>query len=174
MRTLLLLCVLGWATTGCTGEITDGSAGNLGGDQGPDASTSMPGPDASPGAFTCRDKITANIGNGHHNPNQDCQQGCHDHGFTLSGTISTTTAGGTPVVGASITVKDSAGVTFDVVSQANGNFYTSHAVTFPVTVIASSCPDVQPMSATIAAGNGGCNKSGCHTAGTGTGAIHLP
>ena len=97
-------------------------------------------------------------------------QGCHNHGFTLSGTIYN---GTTALSGASITVKDAANNTFDMVSQANGNFYTSNAITFPVTVTASLCPDVRPMTAQVMAGNGGCNKTGCHQAGA-QGPIHLP
>jgi hypothetical protein len=38
-----------------------------------------------------------------------------------------------------------AGPTFDVVSQRNGNFYTSQAITFPITVTANLCPSVAPM-----------------------------
>jgi len=97
-------------------------------------------------------------------------QGCHNHGFTLAGTLFN---GAAPVIGASVTVVDANGTTFDMVTQRNGNFYSKTAVTFPVTVTASSCPDVKPMVGSIAAGNGGCNKSGCHAGGA-TGAIHLP
>jgi hypothetical protein len=115
----------------------------------------------------------ASVGSGHHNAGQDCMQGCHNHGFTMSGTLFAAANSTTPVVGASITVKDAQGMTFDMVTQQNGNFYTSNAVTFPVTVIASSCPDVHAMSGSIAAGNGGCNKTGCHAAGA-QGKIYLP
>lgn len=120
--------------------------------------------------FACRNRVTAGLGDGHHNPGQDCQNGCHNHGFTLSGTIY---SAGAALSGATITVKDDTNNTFDIVSQANGNFYTINAVVFPITVVASSCPDVAPMASKITAGNGGCNKSGCHVAGA-QGRIHLP
>jgi hypothetical protein len=99
--------------------------------------------------------------------------GCHNHGFTLSGTLFAAPTGTTPLVGASITVVDANGAMFDMVSQRNGNFYTSNPVAFPVTLTASRCPDVQQMSAMVATGNGGCNKTGCHATGA-QGQIHLP
>ena len=172
MRSLLVTVL---AVSGCTvGEVGPTGAGPdapVGGN--PDASA---GPDAPAGLTfgTCRDQVTANLGNGHHNAGQDCQSGCHDHGFTLSGTVYTSAAGTTPAVGATITIKDAAGVMFDVVSATNGNFSTTRAVTFPVLVVASSCPSATPMSGSIAAGNGGCNKSGCHVPGVGQGAVHVP
>jgi hypothetical protein len=178
VRTMRVLCLVVFAA--CVPGSIDGTStpsgggSGGGGNAGPDAGTtpadtSVP---ADAAGFTCRNKV-ASVGSGHHNAGQDCQQGCHNHGFTLSGTLFTTSAGGTPVVGASITVKDAANQTFDMVSQANGNFYTSNVVTFPVTVIASMCPDIKPMAGSISAGNGGCNKSGCHASGA-QGPIHLP
>ena len=144
----------------------------------PDASTQVTtdagvtNPDAST-AFQCRDKqpLTA-VGDGHHNPGQNCLNGCHNHGFTLAGTMTTTATSTTPLVGASITVKDANGKTFDMVTQANGNFYTKTAVAFPVTVIASACPSVHQMNASVT--NGGCNRTGCHSATGGAGHITLP
>ena len=176
------------ALVGCYGTI-DGSGGSTGGPgggggggggaEGPDAGASAGGVDAAsptpdgPAAVQCKDKVTSGIGSGQHNAGQDCNQGCHNHGFTLAGTLYAGLNSNTPVVGATITVTDANGKTFDIISQQNGNFYTKTAVTFPVKVVASSCPDTQPMIGTIAAGNGGCLKSGCHQAG-GAGKIHLP
>jgi len=134
-----------------------------------DGSTINPS-DAS--GFMCRNKVTL-VGDGHHNAGQNCQNGCHNHGFTLSGTLYTSATGTTPVVGATITIKDAAGFTYEIVSQTNGNFYTSSGMTFPVTVIASMCPDVHAMAGPIAATNGGCNKAGCHVAGA-QGRVYLP
>ncbi len=133
------------------------------------------GADASGGlAFgPCRDKAPNGL-DGHHNPGQSCQGGCHDHGFTLAGTLQTTIAGGTPVVGGAISVRDANGRVFDMISEANGNFYTTQIVTFPVNVIASACPDANPMAGTISQADGNCNKVGCHVAGVGQGSIHVP
>jgi hypothetical protein len=167
MRALLFVLV----ASGCTG-IVDGPA-SVGTDpSGPDAGTDIdapPGSGTDAAGFACRNNV-ANVGSGNHNAGMDCMDGCHNHGFTLAGTLfapGTTT----PVVGASITVTDAASKTFDMVVQRNGNFYTSTKVTFPVTIAASSCPDVAHMSASVA--TGGCNNSGCHMAGA-QGSIHLP
>ena len=158
----------------CTPGVIDGPGGSNmngpdGGGGGGGASDGSVSSDGS-AAFACRNKVTV-VGDGHHNAGQDCQQGCHNHGFTLSGTVY---AGTTALSGASITVVDAANKTFDMVSQANGNFYTANAVTFPITVTASSCPDVKAMVGQVTtAANGGCNKTGCHQAGA-QGPIHLP
>ncbi|HEY5923697.1 MAG TPA: hypothetical protein VIV11_18575 [Kofleriaceae bacterium] len=158
-----LACLL---CAGCTVGISDDDSMQM--QQTPDGGTttsdggSVTTPDA-PG-FKCRDKVTL-VGDGHHNPGMNCQNGCHNHGFTLSGTLYTSAAGTTPVVGATITIKDADGFTYEMVSNQNGNFFTSSGMTFPVTVTASMCPDVAPMIGQITAGNGGCNKAGCHVAG---------
>src|ERR1041384_6486133 len=139
---LLLLasaCTVGGATGGTNGDDGSGGAPDAGTTQS-DGSTITP-PDAP--AFMCRNKVTP-VGDGHHNPGQDCQGGCHNHGFRLSGTLYTTANGAAPVAGATITIKDAQGFTYEAVSQQNGNFYTSSAMTFPVTVTASMCPDVKP------------------------------
>ncbi|MEO8553986.1 MAG: hypothetical protein ABI678_28625 [Kofleriaceae bacterium] len=160
----------------CTGTLDPGGSGgpdvidggNGGGDGGGSGSAVS---DAGVNAmFPCKNVVTP-PGNGHHNPGQDCLNGCHNHGFTLAGTLYNAAA--TAVLpGASITVKDANGATFDMVAQQNGNFYTSKVIAFPITVYASACPASTPMSAAIATGNGGCNKSGCHATGA-QGRLHL-
>jgi len=158
--------------TGCVGAI-EGS-GPTG--QNPDGGTGgqhdakvLP-PDAP--TVACRNPV-ATVGNGHHRPGEDCQSGCHNHGFTLSGTLMSSGTATTPVVGATILVKDAAGTMFEMVSQQNGNFYTGNAMQFPVEVVATSCPNTRGMVAKVTAGDGGCNKDGCHTP-TATGYVHLP
>jgi hypothetical protein len=141
------------------------------------ATDAQPGGDArpidAPAGFTCREKITTGLDNGHHNPGQNCQQGCHN--FYMSGTLFSSAAGGAPVVGASITFVDADGVTGDMQSNLNGNFWWSLPVRFPVKIIASMCPDIQPMTAMVTAADAGCNKAGCHDGGGGgPGRIHLP
>jgi hypothetical protein len=134
------------------------------------------GQDAGMTAPPCKNKVSG-VGSGHHNAGQDCMNSCHFHGFTLAGTLYSSVAGGSAISGASITVKDAAGQTFDIVSQADGNFYTSNSVQFPVTVYASECQIQQagvPMTATVTSQqSGGCNASGCHTT-SAQGRIHLP
>ncbi len=158
----------------CTSNITGGQAGPQ-----PDAdlataphdgaaSTNDAGSAAS--LYPCKNMTTPS-GNGHHNPGQDCTNSCHNHGFTVAGTLYA--AGGTTAVaGATITVKDANGALVDLISQQNGNFYTTQAVAFPIAVYASACPTSVPMVSTVASGNGGCNKSGCHASGA-QGHVHL-
>jgi hypothetical protein len=176
MRMVLALV---FAAAACTGTIdSTGASGNA---DSPDAGAGGGGGGGGGGGnvdaavansmFPCKNLVTANLGNGHHNPGQDCMNGCHNHGFTLSGTLYNA-AGTAAAPGASITVKDASGATFDMVAQQNGNFYTSQAIAFPITVYASQCPASTPMSGSVATGNGGCNKSGCHATGA-QGHIHL-
>jgi hypothetical protein len=164
MRFLVALMVCG-----CAGEIRD-----VGGGGGGDPS---PAPDAGivepPPSFACRPVVTANLRNGEHNPGQDCNGSCHDHGFTLGGTLFAQVAGAAPFAGATITVIDANGMSFDLVTARNGNFYTEQALAFPAKVIASGCPDVRPMVTQVTAADAGCNRGGCHVAGA-TGQIHLP
>jgi len=181
MRHLLVGLVLASA---CTGTIDSTGAG--GGVDSPDAAVAVGGGGGTGGGggggggdagttnslYPCKNVVAANLlSSGHHNAGQDCMQGCHNHGFTLSGTLYNA-AGTAALPGGSITVKDANGATFDMVAQQNGNFYTSQAIAFPITVYASDCPTSTPMSASIASGNGGCNKSGCHATGA-QGHIHL-
>jgi hypothetical protein len=128
--------------------------------------------DAAP--FHCRDRITTGLDSGHHNPGQDCQSGCHDHGFYLSGTIYASANGGQAAPGVSITIIDADGNVGDTVSSVDGNFWATLPVTFPVTIIASSCPTVMPMVAKVSSADSHCNKGGCHAASGGAGRIHLP
>ena len=148
------------------------SGGQDAGNTGQDAGMQMP--DAMQGP-PCKNKVTS-YGSGHHNAGQNCMSSCHFHGFTLAGTLYSAQSGGSAVAGASITVKDSTGATFDIVTQANGNFYTSQTVHFPVTVYASECQISQMsevMTDPITSGQGGCATSGCHTT-TAQGHIYLP
>src|SRR5882724_2348069 len=92
----------------------------------------------------------AAVGDGHHNAGQDCMNGCHAHGFTFAGTLYNNITGGTAVIGAHIVVTDANNQKIDIFSQQNGNFYTSATVAFPLTVLATSCPNIQHMSSTVA------------------------
>jgi hypothetical protein len=179
MRALCVVLLLAGCTVGVDNTGSGGGGGGSGSDDPMvDAGTSSAdgasasSPDAA--VFMCRNKVPNNtLSNGHHNAGQDCLQGCHNHGFSLAGTLYNAPSGGAAVPGGTITIVDANGQTFDVVSQANGNFYTTKPVTFPVKVTASLCPDIKPMSSSIPSGSGGCNKSGCHTAAA-AGRVHVP
>src|SRR5262245_7360504 len=100
MRGMVLLLLVA-----CDYTTADGTSGSNSSDA-PDAGT-RPAPDAAvtPPFGTCRTTVTG-VGTGNHNAGMDCQGVCHNHGFTLSGTVFTSAGGGTAVVGASISVKD--------------------------------------------------------------------
>ena len=162
---VLAACSIGNDTTGGPGP------GNH-----PDAAADSHGPiwaDASNGSGSngpCKQPVTT-YGDGHHNAGRDCEQGCHNHGFTVAGTVYTSVNNNTAFPGATITLTDAQNREVDIVTQANGNFYTSAAVAFPVTVRASSCPLGTSMVAQVTSGH--CNSAGCH-AQTGGTQIHLP
>lgn len=161
---------------GCdVGDVT-----NVGGPSAPDADTGDPDPDDLPPdaaiAIECRDPV-AGVGSGEHNPGQACIA-CHvgkgeGPQFTVAGTLYADLAGTTPLAGATIVVTDATGATLDLVSQQNGNFYTTAALAFPIQVSATRCPDTTPMIGAVAA-PGDCNAGGCHAPGSGAGPIHLP
>jgi len=127
----------------------------------------------APPPIPCR-PVVLGVGNGRHNAGKACLS-CHNGSvarariWTVAGTIHTKTGAG--LSGATITLIDATGKTFDLVSQQNGNFYTNLAVAFPVRVSASNCPDVAEMPK--AALKGDCNAGDCHGAAM-PGKIHLP
>ncbi len=131
------------------------------------------GPDAA--ALACETGI-AQVESGEHNPGQPCQL-CHGAGgdaprFTLGGTLYTSSAGTARLPGATIVVIDANNVVHKLPSAQNGNFWTTEAITFPVTVHASLCPDTRPMISPVA--DGDCNAGGCHDSAAPSGRIHLP
>jgi hypothetical protein len=167
MRSICLAAMFGMA---CTVGAVPPYGSTDGGATEPTPTPPTPGNNGS----GCRSTVTTNIGDGHHNAGQDCMNACHNHGFTLAGTLFNGSAGAS---GGTITVTDNAGSSFDLVSQANGNFYTTQPVAFPVTVFASRCPSIHNMPGTVSATAGtsaaGCNQSGCHEPAAGAGPIHL-
>lgn len=179
MRAVALVLLLVGCTVGDAGPTDTGGGGGGGdGQLGPDGGTSSDDGSTATGVdaavFVCRDRVSSDIlSNGHHNQGQNCLQGCHNHGFTLAGTLYDAPSGGAAVRGGTITVVDANGQTFDMVSQLNGNFYTTKPVAFPVKVTASLCPDIKPMAGNVTAANAGCNQTGCHTAAA-AGRVHVP
>ena len=89
--------------------------------------------------------------------------------FTLAGTLYGAAASTTPIAGATIRVTDANGVTQKLVTAANGNFWATGAVAYPVQVAASRCPSTTPMVSAVNASGASCN--GCHNSGS---RIHLP
>ena len=166
------------SSNGMNGNGPDGSTGSNN-NNNPDAGnngSNTNNPDAgNTSGFQCKNKVTS-YGNGHHNAGQDCMQ-CHGD-FGLAGTLYTTATGSTAIAGATITVKDASGQMFDMVTQANGNFYTTNSVVVPRAesgrASARSARPAQMMVSQVqSSSGGGCNMSGCHRT-TGQGHIHLP
>lgn len=87
--------------------------------------------------------------------------------MTLGGTLYADDMGMAPVTGATIVVTDATGAEVRMVTTLNGNFYTDQALTPPLTVAASRCPDHVPMVSTASSTE--CN--GCHGPGM---RMHLP
>jgi hypothetical protein len=167
-------------TASCLPGVTSNKGG--GDDQTPvDASTkAIDGGSGGPhwtdaalhdGAMVACVEPQTGYGNGQHNTGKDCLGSCHNHGFTVAGTVYESATDNTGYAGATVTIVDKNGTSIPLVVQANGNFYTTESVAFPVTVTASNCPYAASMTA--AASTGACNS--CHAQSGGTaGQIHLP
>lgn len=111
-------------------------------------------------------------GDGHHFPGKDCTDGsCHNHSFTLAGSVYTGANNNSSYAGAIVTLRMANNQTIELVAASNGNFYTSQPISYPLTVRISACPYGTSMVATVT--RGGCNAVGCH-AQVGGAQIHLP
>jgi hypothetical protein len=153
----------------CVGSVPGGGSGGTS-DANADAPKLM-WPDGGSGSGTmlpCKNMATP-PGDGHHNPGKSCFQSCHNHGFTLAGTLYTNATGNTAFAGATISITDNNGTVVDLVTNLNGNFYTSTTLALPVLVMASSCPSAVRM--TLASTTGDCNS--CHVGATNN-QMHLP
>ena len=178
MRSLSILLALVAACD--VGSVTVPAPGpnNTGPDATPDPTLpdAAPGtPDGAPATAQCKNGVNT-AASGNHNPGTDCMAGnCHGPGgagplWTVAGTLYGAANGGAPITGATITVIDANNVSHDLVSALNGNFYTGETIPLPAKVYASKCPAISQMNATVSVGS--CNS--CHTAGSATGAVHLP
>ncbi len=128
--------------------------------------------EADCGACASCEPAVSSVGSGRHNAGKVCFD-CHGKSaiaFGIAGTLYDAAAGNAPVEGATIVVLDARGREYKLVTQGNGNFYTTDtSMSFPVQVKASKCPDEQLMSDNVAASGASCNA--CHSAGS---RIHLP
>jgi hypothetical protein len=131
-------------------------------------------PDAANGQsnnLPCKNTVSPAPTLGRHNPGKCCFDSCHNHGFTLAGTLYTNATGNTGFAGATISIVDAQNKALDIVVNSNGNFYTSTPLSFPVLVLASACPSAVKMEGSTP--NGQCNAAGCHVGGTAL-QMHLP
>lgn len=101
---------------------------------------------------------------GVHYPGNACL-GCHNGSlgptFTVAGTLYADPDGAMALPGMNIRIIDATDSRIDLISAANGNFYTDVPVTLPATVYVAACPDVVPMPIELTLGD--CNS--CHSAG---------
>jgi hypothetical protein len=121
---------------------------------------------------------------GHHNAGQDCMSSCHNHGFTVAGTVFG--ANGVGVGGAEVRVVDANGNAISIYTDnsggsTQGNFYSSQPFVGPAHVGVRNATSTQLMVTAIqstaqapAPTGGACNA--CHCTGTGctVASIHLP
>lgn len=172
MRAVVLVLV-----AACTTGVPDPGGG--GGDGVHDAAIDARGggpiwtdaPTGGGGNVDCKPR-GALTGDGHHYPGQNCNNGqCHNHGFTLSGSVYTGATNNTSYAGAIVEIKMANGQTLELVAASNGNFTTSQPISYPATVRISACPYGVSMVATVT--NGACNAAGCH-AQVGGQQLHLP
>lgn len=163
----------------CSNELPDGSGNGSGSGSGSAADAAVDAPkvmwiDAAGGSgsdLPCENPANYSGIDGHHEPGKSCFQACHNHGFTLAGTLYTNATGNSPFAGATITVVDATNKTVKIVTAANGNFYTKDAIAFPALVMASSCPSAVRMEAAVVTSGRACNT--CHVGGTND-QMHLP
>jgi hypothetical protein len=109
-------------------------------------------------------------GDGKHNPTMDCMNGCHDHGFSIAGTLMMADLS-TPASNATVTVVDANNFSQDIIAGTNGNFFSFLPVTYPIRITASMCPSTQVMVSQPT--SGACNATGCHEPGGVQGLMHL-
>jgi hypothetical protein len=93
--------------------------------------------------------------------------------FTFAGTLYTTAGGTTPATGVTVRIKFGSGPPVTAVTDMDGNFYSSTAVTFPANADVTSCPTVKPMMSQLQTGNGACSSTGCHVPGGNPGPMGL-
>ena len=126
--------------------------------------------------YKCKPAVTSGMPDGHHNPGLDCQGSCHDHGYTISGTVFVDASAAMPAVGATVNVRDKSQKVLTMVTGANGNFYTKDAFEYPFRVWVSSCPDSELMPDSVDTNTGlgaSCNQGVCHNNAAGTGVITI-
>jgi len=175
---VLACALLAFGAAACVGGTQDSGNGS-GSDSGAPIDAKIDAPklmwiDAASGSgngLPCKNQVVPTPTDGHHFPGQSCFQACHNHGWTVAGTLYTNNTGNTAFAGAHITITDSNNQVVDLITSANGNFYTTQPVAFPILTLASSCPSAVKMNVAVAASGRACNS--CHVGGTSM-QMHLP
>ena len=162
----------GTGGTGGSGGTVGGTGGGGGAIMMPDGGATDDGGATGDGGAACIPGVS-NPPDGHHNPGANCLL-CHDSNqmqpnlrWTVAGTLFDGLSSTNPTVGATIEIKDAAGLVLTIPTATNGNFWTTQRVRFPLTVRASKCPANLVMGTNTF--DGSCNA--CHVPGM---RIHLP
>jgi hypothetical protein len=170
---LAAACTVGEPYATGNGDGNGDGDGNGGGGTG-----SGGGGGGGPDAGGCEAEVVQGIESGHHNPGLTCvAAGCHDGNtplaplWTAAGTFYLDAAGSAPLPGTTVTITDAANKVVEVVSGANGNFWTEEDLTFPLTILAERCGLTASMPDPVPAGSPSCNVAGCHEAAN---RIHFP
>jgi hypothetical protein len=143
-------------------ETPDAGAGT------PDADPAAPdadpaAPDAGPDNFlVCREAGPIPEPRILHNAGEPCMQ-CHGAGgiaprWYAAGTLFEANRQ-TGRAGVNVTVKDANEKVVNMVTAANGNFWTPEPLVYPLYVFASLCPDINSMGQQVPEG---ANCNGCH------------
>ncbi|MBF0275386.1 MAG: hypothetical protein HQK84_09170 [Nitrospinae bacterium] len=121
--------------------------------------------------------ITENENEGTHYPGWACLD-CHKNGtaaseerFGIGGTVYTASNGVTPVQGATVTVRSSAGQTYSMTTDSKGNFYSKTIPSGTLTI--SIAKGTASASMVTQQSNGNCNTSSCHASGSSIGRVFL-
>jgi len=171
-------------TVAMTGGTTGGTpAGHA--DAGQDAAARATGPatTTASGVFANAATFVAGTGvSGHHNAGQDCNQGCHNHGFTIAGTL--VDSAGAAIGGAEVRLVDSTGQVISIYTAtggSQGNFYSKKSFVGPAHIGVRNAAGTQTMITAIqttaqapASTGGACNACHCTGGGCTIAAIHLP
>ena len=173
------------ATASTTGGTTGGTpAGHP--DAGSDAAAGATGPTpptTTSAVFANAPAFAAGTGvSGHHNAGQDCNQGCHNHGFTIAGTLYD--SAGAAIGGAEVRLVDSTGQVISIYTAtggSQGNFYSKTKFVGPAHIGVRNATGTQTMVTAIqstaqapASTGGACSACHCTGGGCTIAAIHLP
>jgi hypothetical protein len=150
-----------------------GASGPDGGASADAATSPVPPPPVNCTALLATAQIQtalANNADGHHNPGMACMDRCHTQNsigipFLLAGTVYTTATGTAPLIGATLTIVDGAGIRTTAISAENGNFFVAlnnnnKTVKYPVSASIGSCASMQTQITSATMNN--CNTAGCH------------
>ncbi len=148
---------------GCAGSSDDGVCEVTNEDCGPGACDSFADDeeDMVPGAACISCHSPGNLEDEDRDEDED-----EDELFTVAGTVFATSLGGGGVSGVTVRVTDAGGAVIEMSSNSAGNFFTSEAITFPVTAEVERGGEVLEMAASVESAD--CNT--CHSCGGSAGA----